>query len=188
MKQWLMGSMALALGALACGSNTDTNSLKSGTAALQSGPPPQDAGTGCSPAAEVPCTPPLPPLQYFAKWDYKTPFYKKSSQRATTIFMDEPGNSRRWIAIGADTVTGEFVFQVDGAKGAEEFAFKTEIGREVIVHEETASPENKFQEVMNSQGPVSPPHIGPNGTPDGTWVWRKVNLLERAAAIADELK
>jgi hypothetical protein len=57
----------------------------------------------------------LPPLQYFGRWDGKTPFVPsfKDSTSIVTSFAPLNSDHSHWRVYGADPTTGVIYFQVD---------------------------------------------------------------------------
>ena len=162
---------------IACGGGTDATS-GAGTATGR------DALAASGPVLTPPVVtvPPLPAVQYFERWDGRTPFFNSLTRRATTLFSDSPLGGTRFRAYGVDTLTGAFTFQVDGPNSLK-LQFEHEIMRENQINVSSAAPANKYMDILASQGPVNPPHIGPNGV-DPSYLWNAATAMEKAYAAA----
>jgi hypothetical protein len=136
--------------------------------------------TEASAAAATATTPGLPPLQYFGRWDGKTPYFGPTTRRATLLIFASPDEPRgHFRAYGVDSLSGRFTFQVDGLNSSL-YTFKNEINRENQINETSATPQNPYANIIASQGPSLPPHIGPTGYPLASAIFNAAVGMEAA--------
>ena len=131
----------------------------------------------------------LPAVQYFSRWDGRTPFIPYSAIKPMVVLSQTPGTGQydvngywipaRWLAFGVETSTGRVFFQVDGNQGYEFSRFNSEIQIEIGRYYTADPGGHQFDGVLGDIGtrlPPPPPPGDPNGIPPGAISTRLANL------------